>query len=62
MNVPHSGRIVGWWLLLLAVVLLFVLGAPAIVCLAGAIALAVLWCWELESDVRTPAAARLKNY
>jgi hypothetical protein len=37
------------WALALAVAgLPFVLQAPAVICFAGAAALAVFWCWELD--------------
>jgi K+-sensing histidine kinase KdpD len=53
---PSRPRLAGWGLAVTAVLLLFLFRAPAIVCLAGAAALAVFWCWELDADVRTPAS------
>jgi K+-sensing histidine kinase KdpD len=51
-----GARLVRWGLAVLALVLLFLLHAPAVVSFAGTVALAVFWCWELDADIRTPAS------
>jgi hypothetical protein len=46
----ESARVVGWCLLLLASLVMFVVPAPAIVCLSTSVALAFWWCYDLEAS------------
>jgi K+-sensing histidine kinase KdpD len=52
---PTRTQLMVWASALAAVAWLFVWHAPAVVCFAGAAALAVFWCWDLD---RGPSSTR----
>jgi hypothetical protein len=43
-------QVVGWGLALVGTGALFIVQAPAILCFAAAVGLAVCWCRELEAE------------